>query len=111
MTDSGGTGSQQNFSYDAYGNMWSTQTGSFPVNPGTPSSNLYNSANQLSTATYDGVGNQTSLAGLCSTCLTYDAENRLVSYSGSPATTFSYDASGGRVANTTGSTTTVYVYI
>jgi RHS repeat-associated protein len=110
VTDSGGAGSLQTFSYDPYGNMWSSATGSLPMNAGTPVSNVYNTANQLTTASYDGAGNQTSLPSFCTGCLSYDAEDRLVSYSGPSPTTYQYDANGARVVKKTSTTTTVYVY-
>jgi RHS repeat-associated protein len=110
MTDSGGAGSAQAFSYDAYGNMWSNTTGTLPVNTGTPTTNVYNGANQLTTASYDLAGNQTSLPSYCSSCLSFDGENHLVSYAGPTPATYTYDAAGNRVTKKVGSTTTVYVY-
>jgi hypothetical protein len=49
----------QNFSYDRYGNRWVTGTGGLPASGLTPTTNVYNSANQMNATNYDLAGNQT----------------------------------------------------
>ena len=106
--DSGGW--SRTYNYDPYGNMWVTNPTGPGLNSATPTSDVYNSNNQLSTAHYDLSGNQLTLGPYT---LNYDAENHQYSESntiGNPAAGYSYDGAGKRVARLVGAQTTVYVY-
>lgn len=110
----GGTCWSRNFQYDPFGNMWVTSNVGVPLAGNTPTSNIYNAANnQMNGQTYDAAGNQTSVNG--NTAL-YDAENRLSSVSEAPAfgggtETYGYDTSGRRVQKiAAGGSLTAYVY-
>jgi len=107
-SDSGGW--SRTYNYDPYGNMWVTNPTGPGLNSATPTSDVYNSNNQLSTAHYDLSGNQLTLGPYT---LNYDAENHQYSESntiGNPAAGYSYDGAGKRVARLVGAQTTVYVY-
>ena len=89
----------QNFSYDRYGNQWTTGTGGLGVSMLTPTTNVYNGANQMGAATYDGAGNQLQLGA---NTLVYDAENHVAHAYEAPAaggrqTQYVYDGDGRRV--------------
>ncbi len=113
FTDNGAGNNERDFGYDPYGNMWVTGNSNLPYNSTTPTSNVYNAANQRTDSgyTYDGAGNQTSIGNVCpgSTCVQYDAENRQVSF-GISGATYQYDGDGHRVASTISGVTTIYVY-
>jgi len=106
----GGTCWYRNFSYDPHGNGWVSDWGGPPLNASTPTSNVYDGNNHLSTAAYDGAGNQTTVPYVCGNCLGYDAENHLVTATASGTVTFAYDGNGQRVQKTANGQTTVYVY-
>ncbi len=83
-----------------------------PVYGNTPTSNVYNSNNQISGSSYDGAGNQTSVNG---NSVAYDGENRVASVTSPPnmgggAETMAYDGLGQRVLKTMPGGTNVYVY-
>jgi RHS repeat-associated protein len=92
--------------YDRYGNRWhqNAHSGSCPA-PQYSFTGNNNHIDQYS-ANYDAVGN---LLNDVSHSYQYDAENRIVSVDGG-ATTYAYDADGQRVAKTTGSVTTDFIY-
>jgi RHS repeat-associated protein len=107
-SDSGGW--SRTYNYDEFGNMWVTNPSGPGLNSATPTSNIYNSKNQMSTATYDASGNQLTMGPYT---LNYDAENRQYSETntiGNPSAGYSYDGNGKRVARLVGAQTTVYVY-
>jgi YD repeat-containing protein len=111
-TDSGGW--SRTFGYDEWGNMWLTGSSGVPLAGNTPTSNVYNPANnQISGQAYDAAGNQLSANG---NTASYDAENRIVSITEAPAygggsETLAYDGNGQRVEKTFSSGgATVYVY-
>jgi RHS repeat-associated protein len=107
-SDSGGW--SRNYAYDQFGNMWVTGSTGPGLNSATPTSNVYNSKNQMSTATYDASGNQLTMGPYT---VGYDAENHQVSESntiGNPQADYNYDGSGRRVVRMVGAQTTVYVY-
>jgi uncharacterized protein RhaS with RHS repeats len=80
-TDSGGW--SRTFGYDEWGNMWLTGSSGVPLAGNTPTSNVYNPANnQISGQAYDAAGNQLSANG---NTASYDAENRIVSITEAPA--------------------------
>jgi hypothetical protein len=71
--------------------MWVTNPTGPGLNSATPTSNVYNSKNQMSTASYDLAGNQTTMGPYT---ISYDAENHQFSESntiGNPAASYSYD--------------------
>lgn len=106
--DSGGW--SRAFNYDSYGNMWVTNPTGPGLNSATPTEDVYNSKNQMSTATYDASGNQLTMGPYT---LGYDAEGQQVSESntiGNPAATYAYDGAGNRVIRSVSAQTTVYVY-
>jgi YD repeat-containing protein len=89
----------QNFSYDRYGNRWITGTGGLPGSGLTPTTNVYNAANQMGATSYDGAGNQTQFGA---NALVYDAENHVVQATEAPSaggqqTQYVYDGDGRRV--------------
>src|SRR6476661_7036665 len=103
----------QNFSYDRYGNRWVTGTGGLPESGLTPTTNIYNSANQMNATAYDAAGNQTQLGA---NTLVYDAENHVVQANEAPSsggrqTQYVYDGDGRRVMKIDPwSPTRTYVY-
>ncbi|MBV9765332.1 MAG: hypothetical protein JOZ48_10845 [Acidobacteriaceae bacterium] len=111
ITSSDSGGWSRNFNYDLYGNAWVTGNSGVPLAGNTPTSNVYNSSNQMGGASYDGAGNQVSVNG---NTATYDAENRLISvYEPSTHTTetYGYDGLGQRVQKAiTGGALTEYAY-
>ena len=115
VTDSGGSGSQRTFQYDAYGNVsLSGNSGTFPVNSGTPPAGTqYSAANRLpaTLATYDDAGNVTGTPN-CPDCLVYDAENQLLGVTdGNTFVGYNYDGAGNRVAGSEADgTATIYAY-
>jgi YD repeat-containing protein len=108
--DSGGW--TRSFGYDSAGNMWLTANTGVSLAGNTPTSNVYNAANQISGGSYDGAGNQTVVNG---NAVFYSAENRVVSVTvpqnlGGGTETIAYDGLGQRVQKTVPSGTAVYVY-
>jgi RHS repeat-associated protein len=101
------------FQYDQYGNMWTNVNGGVPTWSMTPTSNVFNSANQIAGVSYDGAGNQTAIGPYT---LQYDAENRLIQASqpasaGGGQVQYSYDAEGKRITKSfLSGPSTVYVY-
>jgi hypothetical protein len=59
------------FQYDQYGNMWTSVNGGVPTWSMMPTSNVFNSANQITGESYDGAGNQTTVGPYT---LQYDAK-------------------------------------
>jgi YD repeat-containing protein len=59
------------FQYDQYGNMWTNVNGGVPTWSMMPTSNVFNSANQITGESYDGAGNQTTVGPYT---LQYDAK-------------------------------------
>ncbi len=53
--------------------MWVTANSGVQLDGGTPTSDVYSSANRMSSGSYDAAGNQTTFGTYT---LTYDAENR-----------------------------------
>jgi len=107
-SDSGGW--SRSYNYDQSGNMWVTGSTGPGLNSATPTSNVYNSKNQMSTASYDASGNELTMG---SYTLAYDAENHQASESntiGNPSASYNYDGSGRRVVRMVGAQTTVYIY-
>jgi RHS repeat-associated protein len=109
-TDSGGW--SRSFGYDQYGNMWTPASSGVPVNGTTPTTNIFNPANnRISGRTYDTAGNQTVVG---SYSVAYDAENRqAVAYDNvtQGQATYVYDGDGRRVQKViSGGPTTTYVY-
>ena len=102
-TGSGPTWSQS-FGYDAVGNRW--LSGGAQIDPTTPTSDVFNSNNQINATTYDAKGNQQTNGGYS---FTYDAENRLIT-TNMFGTTYGYDADGRRVTKTSSGLITTYVY-
>jgi RHS repeat-associated protein len=113
----------QNFSFDRYGNPWTTANVGLPPDR-LPTSNVYTATTNRSAYAgtgYDsgGVGNQVTMG---STQVTFDAENWIVQAYDTTAlnsTCFGYDGLGERVykqtfgGNTctgTAATTVIYVY-
>ena len=106
------------FQYDQYGNMWVPTNDGVPRDSGTPikQSDYTVSTNQLTSATYDPAGNQTSFGTYT---LAFDAESRQKSategsqYGGGTVSYF-YDGNGLRIesvaTNGSDTTTTVFVY-
>ena len=96
-TDSGSW--SRSFGYDQWGNMWVSGNSGVPLAGNTPSSNVYNAANnQINGQQYDAAGNHTSANG---NALGYDAENHIVSVTEAPAfgggsETIAYDGNGQR---------------
>jgi RHS repeat-associated protein len=101
------------FQYDQYGNMWTNVNGGVPTWSMMPTSNVFNSANQIAGVSYDGAGNQTAIGPYT---LQYDAENRLIQASqpasaGGGQVQYSYDAEGKRITKSfLSGPSTVYVY-
>ena len=100
----------QSFGYDAFGNMWESTSG-LPVVSSRPSSqSVYDTNNRLTTARYDGTGNQTTIPNAPGATQSYDAENRISQVTGSGTTSYGYDGNGRRVTKSSASGSTVYVY-
>lgn len=103
----------RNFSYDQYGNMWTTASSGVPVFGTMPNASTdFNPAtNQLVSARYDAAGNQTDVG---SYSVAYDAENRqtvAVDNVSEGQASYGYDGFGQRVTKSTqGSISIVYVY-
>ncbi len=103
----------RSFQYDPFGNMWVSSNTGVPLAGNTPTSNLYNSANQMSGQTYDAAGNQLSVNG---NTAGYDAENRMIALTEAPAfgggtETYGYGGSGRRNLKVApDGTVTAYVY-
>jgi RHS repeat-associated protein len=101
------------FQYDQYGNMWTSVNGGVPTWSMMPTSNVFNSANQIAGGSYDGAGNQTAIGPYT---LQYDAENRLIQASqptsaGGGQVQYGYDAEGKRITKSfLSGPSTVYVY-
>jgi RHS repeat-associated protein len=101
------------FQYDQYGNMWTSVNGGVPTWSMMPTSNVFNSANQITGESYDGAGNQTAIGPYT---LQYDAENRLIQASqpasaGGGQVQYGYDAEGKRITKSfLSGPSTVYVY-
>ncbi len=91
--------------------MWLTgSSAGLPLNPNTPTANVYNGNNQrtdLGATAYDAAGNLQMLQPLPSPGLTYDAENRQIT---AGAYSYGYDGDGRRVTKTGGGLTELYVY-
>ncbi len=107
----GGTCWTRTHQYDAFGNMWVTSNGGLPNVTG-PTSNVFNSSNQISGVQYDPAGNQLIVNG---NTLNYDAENRQISATEPPSLgggteSYFYDGKGQRVEKSGPSGTIVYVY-
>jgi YD repeat-containing protein len=95
LTSVADSGYARSFQYDAWGNMWVSAGAS----AGEISGNVFNTANQISGASYDNSGNQTVVNG---NSVAYDAENRQVAVTEPPALgggteNYFYDGAGQRV--------------
>jgi RHS repeat-associated protein len=127
-SETGGSGWQQTYVYDAYGNRAVLGGGYTPGNNWTPqvisdtpsaaaalfTGNRWNGAGvQYDNGATNGPGNMTALPGTSVPwSFAYDAENRQTSAT-SPlgaATSYFYDGDGRRVQKSSGSVTTTYVY-
>ncbi len=111
LTAATDTGWARTFGYDQWGNMWLTgSSAGLPLNPNTPTANVYNGNNQrtdLGATAYDAAGNLQMLQPLPSPGLAYDAENRQTT---AGAYSYGYDGDGRRVTKTGGGLTELYVY-
>jgi YD repeat-containing protein len=99
LTGLADTGYSRTFGYDPYGNMWVTGNSGVALAGNTPTSNVFNAANQLPGNSYDAAGNLLRVNG---NTASYDAENRLANVSEAPAygggsETLLYDGLGQRV--------------
>jgi RHS repeat-associated protein len=106
------SGYSRSFSYDTYGNMWVSANSGVPLGGNTPTSNTFNSKNQISSVNYDLAGNQMLVNG---NSMGYDAENRQTSATEPPSLgggteQYAYDGAGRRAWKSGPSGTTVYVY-
>jgi RHS repeat-associated protein len=104
-------GAARRLTYDAYGNWYvAYNSGSLPIAGNTPTSNVYNSNNQFTNASYDAAGNETGVNG---NTVTYDAESRQTNVVGAGVNEmYVYDGDGRRVEKLGygGTPTTVFVY-
>jgi len=127
-SETGGSGWQQTYVYDGYGNRAVLGGGYTPGNNWTPQvitdtpsaaaalftgNRWYGAGVQYDNGAQNGPGNTTALPGTSVPwSFAYDAENRQTSAT-SPlgaATSYSYDGDGRRVQKTSGGVTTTYVY-
>ncbi len=109
VADSGYT---RSFGYDAYGNSWVTRNSGVGLAGNTPTSNVFNGANQRADMSYDTAGNQLSVNG---ETMAYDAENRQVAAADPPSLgggteNYLYDGAGQRVEKSGAGGTAVFVY-
>jgi RHS repeat-associated protein len=113
--ESGANAWSEQFNADRYGNLWLTNAdtlGGIPTQSLMPSApSFFNaSTNQLTSVSYDQVGNQTVFGSFT---LAYDAEGRQISAqsSGSATVSYAYDGQGERVSKSVaGGLTTTYVH-
>jgi RHS repeat-associated protein len=109
-TPSGGTGWQQTFTYDRYGNRrFDAANTTSELASQNPTISLSN--NRVDGCVYDLVGNVTT--DLSGNVMAYDAENHMTSFNGSNGLwNYSYDGDGRRVkkAISLGTDTTIFVY-
>jgi len=113
-----GSGWNQSYQYDNFGNRWvPASNGLPPLSTETLQSNGYNSQNQVNTWTYDNNGNVVTIPIVNSQSrnFTYDAEDRTVSATivtgtGTISASYLYDGLGQRVSKTVNGATTTFAY-
>ncbi len=110
---SGGSGWQQHFQYDPFGNrqyLSAVTNYPYPLNmTNNPSASQSN--NRLENYGYDPAGNVTQ--DTQSHTYAFDAENRMVQYDGGASNggaSYDYDGDGRRVKKTVGTVETLFVY-
>jgi len=114
--ETGGSGWDQQYGFDALGNRWagsSTGSPSLPLTLETSQSSSWYSTtapNRIANWSYDPAGNVLN-EGFFARSFTYDAENRQVTANvGGPGSSYSYDGNGLRLSRATGGQTIIYVY-
>jgi len=102
LTLAAGSGWNQNFGYDGFGNLLSKTGSNSP-----PLSVAVNAANnQIVGQGYDANGNQLTTALFSGNALTYDAENRLVH---APGVQYAYDSGNKRIWKATLDSNNTYI--
>ncbi len=93
------------YDYDPYGNRYHEN-----INGTASPGYLFNTHNQITSMTYDALGNIVSDGtGAGHHTYTYDAENRVITVDGTAAT-YQYDAFGHRIATTVGGTAREFLF-
>jgi YD repeat-containing protein len=92
--------------------MWVAGASGVPLAGNTPTTNVFNSNNQIAGTGYDAAGNQTDVNGFT---VAYDAENHQMSVTESPALgggqeLYFYDGDGQRIEKISLAGNTIYVY-